>query len=156
MSREKKERERNERKRMYRAECEARVLRTKSMSSESDVQACIAEVKKHLNALPGKPEEKYAVILRCGDGGFYSYPIYGCSDGFTAAMQDAIGKHQNAGRAPIQGGLVQGIGNMVYQPPDFLVQAMAMGAKVLVTNRLENRRTDDQTLRGIFGMGGLQ
>lgn len=154
MSKEKRQRERIARKNAYRAECGTRGLRTRPLSSEEDVEACIADIKKHLNALPGTPEEKYMVRLRCAEADFYSYPIGGCRDGFTAALQEAVKQHQRAGRAPIQGGIVQGIGDVVYQPPDFLVQAMAKGAKVLVTNRLENRRTDDRSLRGLFGQGG--
>jgi len=154
MSRERKQAERLARKREYRASREAKVLRTTMLSSDRAFEKNAADLLKQLDALPGKPEEKYMVLLRCSDGDVYSYPIYGCADGFTAAMQDAIKKHQRAGRPEIEGGLVQGIGSASFNPPDALVQMMAMGAKVLVTNRLENRQSIDGELNGTFGQGG--
>ena len=154
MSRETKEAERLARKRAYRANRGAQVLRTTTLSSEESVNKTIAGVHKQLHVLPGKPEEKYMVILRCVGNNFYSYPIYGCPDGFTAAMRDAITKHQEMDRPEIEGGVVQGIGNICFNPPDAMVQVMAMGANVAVTNRLENRQADDPTLRGQFGQGG--
>jgi hypothetical protein len=156
MSRERKQAERLARKREYRASREARVLRTTVLSSDEAVEKNAADLRRQLDALPGKPEEKYMALLRCGDGDLYSYPIYGCADGFTAALQDAISKHRQMGRPEIEGGFVQGIGSTSFSPPDVLVQMMAMGAKVLVTNRLENRRSVDGELNGAFGQGGQQ
>lgn len=156
MSRERKQAERLARKREYRERRQARVLRTTVLSSDRAVQKNAADLLRQLDALPGKPEEKYVVLLRCADGDVYSYPIYGCTDGFTAAMQDAMRKHQQAARPEINGGLVQGIGSTSFSPPDALVQMMAMGAKVLVTNRLENRQSTDGELNGAFAQGGRQ
>jgi hypothetical protein len=104
--------------------------------------------------MPGKPEEKYIVLLRCSDSGIYSYPIYGCSDGFTAALKDAIEKHQELTSAAIERGMVQGVGDGSYNPPDYLVRMMALGAKVIVSNRVQNRVTKKTDLRGIVGQGG--
>lgn len=153
MSRNRNEAERLARKREYRLNRGARVLRTTTLSSDGAVEKSAAELKKQLDALPGKPEEKYMVFLRCSDNDFYTYPIYGCPNGFTAAMQDAIEKHQNAVRAEILGGFVQGIGNARFNPPDVLVQMMAMGVNVLVTNRIENRLSIDGALNGAFAQG---
>src|SRR2546428_4530749 len=127
MSRERKQAERIARKREYRAGRAARVLRTTTLSTDRAVEKNITDLKKQLDALPGKPEEKYMVILHCSDNAFYTYPIYGCPDGFTAAMQSAIEKHQKMGHPEIQRGMVQGIGNTSFNPPDELVQMMAMG-----------------------------
>jgi len=156
MSRMKREAERLGRKREYRARQGARILRSMALSSDGAIEKNLADLQKQLRVLPGKPEEKYMVLLRCGDGDFYSYPIYDCADGFTAAMQDAIKKHQRAGHPEIKGGLVQGIGSASFNPPDALVQMMAMGAKVLVTNRLENRQSIDGELNCVFAQGGGQ
>jgi len=146
--------ERLARKQEYRIRRGARLLRSKELSSDAAVQKNLADLRKHLRALPGKLEEKYMVLLRCSDGDVYSYPIYGCTDGFTAALHDAITKHQHAARPEIKGGFVQGIGSTAFRPPDALVQVMAMGGKVLVTNRLENRQSVDGELNGIFVQGG--
>ena len=153
MSRQKREAERLARKREYRANRGAMVLRTMSLSSDEAVGTIAANLKKHLDALPGNPQEKYVVVLRCSDNDFYTYPIYGCPDGFTAAMQDAIKKHQKMARPEIKGGVVQGIGKTSFNPPDVLVQMMAMGVKVAVTNRLENRQSIDGELDGAFAQG---
>lgn len=156
MSRERKQAERLARKREYRASRGARVLRTTMLSDDLAVAKRSAELAKQMEALPGKPEEKYMVFLRCSGSDFYTYPIYGCADGFTAAMQDAIKKHQNAGRPEVLGGYVQGIGSAAFRPPDALVQMMAMGVKVVVTNRIENRQSTEGALDGSFVQGEQQ
>jgi hypothetical protein len=153
MSRRKREAERLARKRDYRANRRAMILRTMSLSNNGAVERSAADLKKQLDAMPGKPQEKYIVVLRCSGNDFYSYPIYGCPDGFTAAMQDAIKKHQKMDRPEIEGGVVQGIGKTSFNPPDVLVQMMAMGVKVAVTNRLENRLSIDGELDGAFAQG---
>jgi len=150
MSRERKEQERIAKKLAYRTEREAKPLRMVG----HDTKKYVKRILRQLNAMPGKPEEKYLVLLRCSDGRIYSYPIFCCSEGFTAAMQDAIQKHQSAGRPEIEGGMVQGIGSTSFRPPDTFVQMIAMGANVVVTNRLENRKTSSASLFGSFGMGG--
>jgi len=152
MSRERKERERIARKQAFRAEQEARVLR--SVPFGKSVETCERQLLRQLDAMPGRPEEKYIVFLRCSDNGVYSYPLYGCTEGFTAALKDAIEKHKEAGRADIQSGCVQGVGDTLYQPPDYLVRGIANGAKVLVTRRVENRQAIAGALRGGFGQGG--
>jgi hypothetical protein len=153
MSRQKREAERLARKREYRANRAAMILRTMSLSSDGAVRKTATDLKKQLDALPGKPQEKYMVVLRCSGNDFYSYPIYGCPDGFTAAMQDAIKKHQKMDRSEIEGGIVQGIGDTSFNPPDVLVQMMAMDVKVAVTNRIENRQSIDGELDGAFAQG---
>lgn len=151
MSRERKEKERMAKKLAYRAERGSRVLQISSSSDDTD--AYVRRLLRQLDAMPGKPEEKYIVLLRCSDSDIYSYPIYGCSEGFTAALQDAIAKHKDARRADIRSGCVQGIGDTLYQPPDYLVRGIANGAKVLVTRRLENSQAAAGDLRGSFGQG---
>src|SRR5450631_2782711 len=101
MSRERRLAERIARKKQYRDRTEPRTLRTETLSSEEQIENSIADLKKQLNALPGKPEEKYMVVLHCSDDNFYSYPIYGCLNGFTAAMHDAINKHKRMERPQI-------------------------------------------------------
>ena len=154
MSRERKLAERIARKKQYRDSSGPRTLRTATLSSEERIDNTSVDLQKQLNALPGKPEEKYMVVLHCSDNNFYSYPIYGCPNGFTAAMQDAINKHKRMDRPEIQRGIVKGIGNTSFNPPDELVQMMAMGCKVVVTNRLENKQVNDPNLRGKIGQGG--
>lgn len=154
MSRERKLAERIARKKEYRASSEARSLRTLTLSTEEAISKSLAGLERQLRALPGKSEEKYMAVLHCTDNNFYSYPIYSCPNGFTAAMQDAIKKHQEVERPQVVGGMVQGIGNASFNPPDELVQMMAMGVKVLVTNRVENTLPNDQNLRGTLGQGG--
>jgi len=154
MSRARKEAERLARKREYRANRIANVICSGSLSSDDEMQKIAVRLAKQMVALPGAPEQKYMVVLLCGKDGCYTYPIFGCPDGFTAAMQDAIKKHQEMNRPDIQGGFVKGIGDALFRPPDALVQMMAMGVDVLVTNRLENRPSHDPTLHGDFGQGG--
>ncbi len=154
MSRERKLAERIARKKQYRDGSEPRTLRTKTLSSNEQIGKSIADLKRQLNSLPGKPEEKYMTVLHCSDNNFYTYPIYRCPNGFTAAMQDAINKHQGMERPQIVRGMVHGVGNVSFNPPDGVVQIMAMGGKVLVTNRLENKPANDPNLRGKMGQGG--
>lgn len=150
MSREKKQQERLSRKKEYRKTQEARVLGF----GRGSVEKYVHDINKQMDAMPGKPEEKYMVFLRCSNNTIYSYPIYGCSDGFTAALRDAIEKHRNLIPAVIEGGIVQGIGDITYEPPDYLVQMMALGANIVVTNRLQNRVAKESDLRGSIGQGG--
>src|SRR3984885_3876592 len=154
MSRERKLAERIARKKQHRDSSGPRTLRTATLSSEERIANTSVDLLKQLNALPGKPEEKYMDVLHCSDNHFYSYPIYACPNGCTAAMQDATNKHQRMERPEIQRGIVKGIGNPSFSPPDQLVQMMAMGWKVLVTNRLENRQANDPNQRGKIGQGG--
>ena len=154
MSRERKQAERLARKREYRANRGAKVICSGSVSSDEEIQKATVRLAKQLEVMPGAPEHKYMVFLLCGEDGCYTYPIFGCPDGFTADMQDAIKKHQDMNRPEIQGGFVKSIGDALFRPPDAMVQMMAMGVNVLVTNRLDNRPSDDPTLRGQFGQGG--
>ena len=138
MSREKRKRKRQQRREIYRQQSNGRVIRTGIFSPEA-MSHQAALLAKQFEAMPGKPEEKYLVVLGCAGNTIFTYPIYGCADGFTAALQDAIRKHQRENRPQIQSGRVQGIGDFVFAPPDLLVQMMAKGVPVLVTNRAENR-----------------
>lgn len=154
MSRARKEAERLARKREYRANRGSRLICSGAVSTDDEMQKTAVRLAKQLDAMPGAPEHKYMVFLVCAEDGCYTYPIYGCADGFTAALQDAIKKHQEMNRPEIQGGFVKGIGDSVFRPPDAIVQMMAMGVNVVTTNRLENRPSGDPNLRGSFGQGG--
>ena len=149
MTREKKPLE-IDRKHEYPASFGARMLSSTSMALEE----CLGDIRKQMKTMPGRAEEKYVVFLHCSDNSLHAYPIYECSEGFTAAMQCAIEEHQRLTLAVIDGGLVHGIDDSVYEPPDYLVQMMALGANVLVTNRLQNRPTKASDLRGNLGQGG--
>lgn len=154
MSREKKERQRLLRRQDYRAQQTGRVLRAITPRSEAEVERFFEQTMKQMDAMPGKPDEKFVVFLRCSNGVVFTYLIYGCVEGFTAAMRDAIEKHREANRPAIEGGAVRGVGNASFTPPDFMVQMMAKGVRVLLTNRLENRPADSRELFGDFGQGG--
>jgi hypothetical protein len=112
----------------------ARVLQFRA----KDGQDFIKVLKRQFDAMPGPAEEKYLVALRCKDGGVYHYPIYQCKDGFTAALKDAILKHQEENRPTVDGGMVQGCGTTTFDPPDSIVQLIAAGGEVIAVNKLHN------------------
>ena len=116
----------------------SRFIRTVEPGDAKGLNRSAEFAQKQLDAMPGPKDQKFLVFVTAKDNTIYHYPVY-YSPGFTEALQHALTLHKRISTSPVQSASVYGSSGKVLELPDAMVQMMAMGARVLITNRLSNK-----------------
>jgi hypothetical protein len=116
----------------------ARVIRTVELANAVGLNRSAEFAQRQMDAMPGRKEQKFLVFVTAKDNAIHHYPVF-YSPGFTEALQHALNLHRRISTSRVQCASVFGSSGKVLELPDAVVQAMAMGARVLITNRLSNK-----------------